>query len=420
MTNSINSYYANSAQGTAKRPQYRALTDDTFYISPDDEPNAQKTASGYDANFTDISTHSKLLDKFSGKAYQKSQSISGEVSQRRYERAVSSLTAKMQELMQTLPKTSLAYEWADILYGHFLNAQSTQVMSYDEIDANTIKLNGKTEHISARVQESKDKFINTLQTGAQSIGDELMSLQKEILKYSAHLTQMPVAAKQFFATFESAFGENEMQGIIDDIATIMAYGEYNAHHIKLNDGSIISWERDARGAMNIFINGEAIDTYLENTKLLKDSENFKALLAMLDERDEKNGEGVDIKEKLSEVDMSEMAEDMSEKLQAVRENLDKLGVMLRSNSKAEFAELVSAQMALNLGESLNSGANLKSQANLEMNFSENSTLQEKLGAIFSVNSTLQENSAAILSEHSGKNSRKNSKESPLKTLLQDI
>ena len=119
MTNSINSYYANSAQGTAKRPQYRALTDDTFYISPDDEPNAQKTASGYDANFTDISTHSKLLDKFSGKAYQKSQSISGEVSQRRYERAVSSLTAKMQELMQTLPKTSLAYEWADNFTGIF-------------------------------------------------------------------------------------------------------------------------------------------------------------------------------------------------------------------------------------------------------------------------------------------------------------
>lgn len=284
------------------------------------------------------------------------------MSQRRYKMAVSSLVAKMQELMQTLPQNSHAYEWADRLYEHFLNAQSPYVMGYDEIDAYTIKLNGTMELANARVQESKNKFINALQTNTKNTSEELEKLQKAILGYSGHLKQLPVAVEQFFSIFESAFGDNEMQAIIDDIATIMAYGEYNAHNIKLSDGSTISWERDARGVMSIFINGEAIETYLENTKLLKDTENFATLLEMLDKkRSNTNDEGVDISEKLGEVDFSEEFDAMNETLRATNDNLDRLSAMLVSNSKADFTEI--SNLKANLGSNLDLQANLNAQSN---------------------------------------------------------
>lgn len=348
-----NTQSATNAQYTARnRPEYKALTDDTFYVSPDYDLNEPKVATGYDTNITG----GDKLESFSNRVYTQSQSIDGKVSQRRYKMAVNSLVAKMQEFMQTLPQNSLAYEWADRLYEHFLDTQSPYVMGYDEIDAYTIRLNGTMELANARVQESKDKFINALQTDAKNTGEELAKLQETILGYSAHLTQMPVAAQQFFSTFESAFGDNEMQAIINDIATIMAYGEYNAHNIKLSDGSTISWERDARGVMSIFINGEAIETYLENTKLLKDTENFATLLEMLDKKRDANDEGVDISEKLSEADFSEEAENVSEKLRAIHENLDNLSTMLVSNSKADFSEILSFNASSNSALQMNLGA----------------------------------------------------------------
>lgn len=355
MINSINSqnYQTKNAQYTAQnRPEYKALTDDTFYVSPDYDPNEPKVATGYDMNISD----GDKLESFSNRVYTQSQSIDGEVSQRRYKMAVNSLVAKMQEFMQTLPQNSFAYEWADRLYEHFLDVQSPYVVGYDEIDAYTIRLNGTMELANARVQESKDKFINALQTNAKNTGEELAKLQETILGYSTHLTQMPVAVQQFFSTFESAFGDNEMQAIINDIATIMAYGEYNAHNIKLSDGSTISWERDARGVMSIFINGEAIETYLENTKLLKDTENFATLLEMLDKKRDTNDEGVDISEKLSETDFSEEAENVSEKLRAIHENLDNLSTMLVSNSKADFSEILSFNASSNSALQTNLGA----------------------------------------------------------------
>lgn len=362
MINPLNSqsYQAQSAQRTAQnRPEYRAIISDTFYVSPDYDPNKPKVASGYDTNITS----GDKLESFSSRVYAQSQSIEGEVSQRHYKMAASSLAAKMQELMQTLPQNSHAYEWADRLYEHFLNAQSPYVMGYDEIDAYTIKLNGTMELANARVQESKNKFINTLQTNAKDTSEELANLQKAILGYSGHFKQLPVAVEQFFSIFESAFGDNEMQAIIDDIATIMAYGEYNAHHIKLSDGSTISWERDARGAMSIFINGEAIETYLENTKLIKDTENFATLLEMLDKkRSNTNDEGVDIIEKLGEVDFSEEFDAMNEALRATNDNLDRLSAMLVSNSKVDFTEI--SNLKANLSSNLDLQANLNAQSSL--------------------------------------------------------
>lgn len=289
MTNTINSqrFYTNftqsaTQQSTQKRPEFRAFTDDVFYVSPDYEFDKQRVPSSYDANI-EHSTNSVLMEKLSNKVYQKSQSILGEVSQRRYERAVSSLAAKMQELMQTLSKNSLSYEWADTLYGHFLGTQSPETMSYDEIDDYTIKLNGKTELRTSRVQESKNKVMEALANKSSSVMSEVTKLKKNLINLAIHAKQMPAAVTQFFATFESAFSESEMQAIIDNIATIQAYGEYNAHHIKLADGSTISWEQDTHEQINIFIDGVDINTALENAdKLLTEMENFKTLLEMLE------------------------------------------------------------------------------------------------------------------------------------------
>ena len=295
MTNTLNSqgYYANYAQTSTQqsaqtRPEFRTFTDDTFYVSPDYNFNKQRVPSAYDTNVKEF-INSKCMEKFSSKVYQKSQSILGEVSQSKYERAVSSLATKMQELMQTLPKNSLSYEWADRLYDSFLLEQSPETMGYDEIDAYTAKLNGKIELHTSRVQESKNRVMQALANKSLGIENEIEKLKKELVNLDIHAKQVPVAATHFFALFESAFSKSEMQAIIDDIATIEAYANYNAHHIKLADGSTISWSR-INGQMAIKINEFDINTALENAdKALTEMENFKTLLEMFKQRENLNG-----------------------------------------------------------------------------------------------------------------------------------
>lgn len=296
MTNTLNSqgYYANYAQTSTQqsaqtRPEFRTFTDDTFYVSPDYNFNKQRVPSAYDTNVKEF-INSKCMEKFSSKVYQKSQSILGEVSQSKYERAVSSLATKMQELMQTLPKNSLSYEWADRLYDSFLLEQSPETMGYDEIDAYTAKLNGKIELHTSRVQESKNRVMQALANKSLGIENEVEKLKKELVNLDIHAKQMPVAATHFFALFESAFSKSEVQAIIDDIATIEAYANYNAHHIKLADGSTISWNYDKNGNMLVKINEFDINTALENAdKALTEMENFKTLLEMFKKRENLNG-----------------------------------------------------------------------------------------------------------------------------------
>ena len=296
MINTLNSqgYYANYAQNSTQqsaqtRPEFRTFADDTFYVSSDYNFNKQRVPSAYDTNVKEF-INSKCMEKFSSKVYQKSQSILGEVSQSKYERAVSSLATKMQEFMQTLPKNSLSYEWADRLYDSFLLEQSPETMGYDEIDAYTTKLNGKIELHTSRVQESKNRVMQALANKSLGIENEIEKLKKELVNLDIHAKQMPVAATHFFALFESAFSKSEMQAIIDDIATIEAYANYNAHHIKLADGSTISWSYDKNGNMLVKINEFDINTALENAdKVLTEMENFKTLLEMFKQRENLNG-----------------------------------------------------------------------------------------------------------------------------------
>ena len=296
MINALNSqgYYANYAQTSTQqsaqtRPEFRTFTDDTFYVSPDYKINKQRVPSAYDTNVKEF-INSKCMEKFSSKVYQKSQSILGEVSQSKYERAVSSLATKMQEFMQTLPKNSLSYEWADTLYDSFLLEQSPKTMGYDEIDTYTTKLNGKIELHTSRVQESKNRVMQALANKSLGIENEVEKLKKELVNLDIHAKQMPVAATHFFALFESAFSKSEVQAIIDDIATIEAYANYNAHHIKLADGSTISWNYDKNGNMLVKINEFDINTALENAdKVLTEMENFKTLLEMFKQRENLNG-----------------------------------------------------------------------------------------------------------------------------------
>ena len=376
MINALNSqgYYANYAQTSTQqsaqtRPEFRTFTDDTFYVSPDYNFNKQRVPSAYDTNVKEF-INSKCMEKFSSKVYQKSQSILGEVSQSKYERAVSSLATKMQEFMQTLPKNSLSYEWADRLYDSFLLEQSPETMGYDEIDAYTTKLNGKIELHTSRVQESKNRVMQALANKSLGMENEVEKLKKELVNLDIHAKQMPVAATHFFALFESAFSKSEVQAIIDDIATIEAYANYNAHHIKLADGSTISWNYDKNGNMLVKINEFDINTALENAdKALTEMENFKTLLEMFKQRENLNG----LESGLN-----------SEKLHS---NL--------TNSSENSKENSILQTKLNLiNSSTNSKQNLNFNAlnlseNLIANLNANSTQQSEISTPNSTNLSLQ-------------------------------
>ena len=376
MINTLNSqgYYANYAQTSTQqsaqtRPEFRTFTDDTFYVSPDYKFNKQRVPSAYDTNVKEF-INSKCMEKFSSKVYQKSQSILGEVSQSKYERAVSSLATKMQEFMQTLPKNSLSYEWADRLYDSFLLEQSPETMGYDEIDAYTTKLNGKIELHTSRVQESKNRVMQALSNKSLGIENEIEKLKKELVNLDIHAKQMPVAAIHFFALFESAFSKSEMQAIIDDIATIEAYANYNAHHIKLTDGSTISWSYDKNGNMLVKINEFDINTALENAdKALTEMENFKTLFEMFKQRENLNG----LESGLNSENLHSNLTNSSENL-AKNSNLQtKLNLInLNANSKQNLNF-----NTLNLSE------------NLIANLNANSTQQSEISTPNSTNLSLQ-------------------------------
>lgn len=258
---------------------FQAFTQDKFYVST--QSNMSSEFCEYDANVTE---HSTLLNNLSKRMYDKSQTILGKVSQSRYENAVKSLTNIMQELLQSLPKNSLSYDFADRLYERFLSQQDPKILAYEEIDAYNIKLTGGTELRTAKVQESKDNLINALESkNSNAINQALEQFQRSLQNYSLNLTS---SVEQFFAIFENAFSQNQMEDIIENIASLYAYGKHNTYNITLTDGSSIAWGYDARGQMKILINGTDIMAFALNANaLLAEIENFKTLLNMLEKKE---------------------------------------------------------------------------------------------------------------------------------------
>lgn len=271
MLNSLN--YQNNFANQQSAVSFQALTQDKFYVSS--YPKQSNEICEYDVN---ISEHSELLSNLSKRVYDKTQTLSGKVSQSRYENALKSLANAMQELMQTLPKNSLSYDFADRLYAKFLTQQDPKILAYN------MQFTDGTELKTAKVQESKDNVINALESkNSNAINQALEQFQRSLQNYSLDLTS---GLEQFFAIFENAFSLNQMEDIIENIASLYAYSKHNTYNITLTDGSSISWGYDARGQMKILINGTDITASLINANaLLTEIENFKTLLNMLEKKE---------------------------------------------------------------------------------------------------------------------------------------
>lgn len=271
MLNSLN--YQNNFANQQSAVSFQALTQDKFYVSS--YPKRSNEICEYDVN---ISEHSELLSNLSKRVYDKTQTLSGKVSQSRYENALKSLANAMQELMQTLPKNSLSYDFADRLYAKFLTQQDPKILAYN------MQFTDGTELKTAKVQESKDNLINALESkNSNAINQALEQFQRSLQNYSLDLTS---GLEQFFAIFENAFSLNQMEDIIENIASLYAYSKHNTYNITLTDGSSISWGYDARGQMKILINGTDITASLINANaLLTEIENFKTLLNMLEKKE---------------------------------------------------------------------------------------------------------------------------------------
>lgn len=272
MLNSLTNYQNNFANQQSA-VSFQALTQDKFYVSS--YPKQSNEICEYDVN---ISEHSELLSNLSKRVYDKTQTLSGKVSQSRYENALKSLANAMQELMQTLPKNSLSYDFADRLYAKFLTQQDPKILAYN------MQFADSTELKTAKVQESKDNLINALESkNSNAINQALEQFQRSLQNYSLDLTS---GLEQFFAIFENAFSLNQMEDIIENIASLYAYSKHNTYNITLTDGSSISWGYDARGQMKILINGTDITASLINANaLLTEIENFKTLLNMLEKKE---------------------------------------------------------------------------------------------------------------------------------------
>ncbi len=288
MTSAINSqgFYTIFAQSVSQNSTPSFEFQNTLNSLSNYQANMQKVYSG---------EYGKTQASLDMQTFIKSQSILGEVSQSRYERALQSLLSKVNDFMQGIQKDSPAYDFVDRIYD--------DVVFWAEPEKYVIKNNSSNKDTKADtltlVQESKESLLNALLNKSQNASQELAQLKSNLKTYEAYLQSISSSFLPFFAAFESEFSESEMQTIIDELATIRAYNDYKAHNITLADGSTISWN-SINGQMTIKINEFDINTALENAdKLLTEMENFKTLLEMFKNRENLNSTNLNSNENLN-------------------------------------------------------------------------------------------------------------------------
>ena len=366
MTNAINlqGFYTTFTQSATKQNASQSA-------------DFQNSLSDYQANMEkvcDAIELGKIETDLNMQIYFKSQSILGEVSQSRYERTLKSLLAKVQNFMQGIQKDSFAYDFVDDIYGNVIFwAEPEKVF----IKNNRTNLHEKANTL-ALVQESKDKFLSALHNQSPSINQDFEEFKERLLNYKSCLEMVRTSFLPFFAAFKSEFSESEMQEIIDELATILAYNDHKAHNITLADGSTISWSYDKNGNMLVKINEFDINTALENAdKVLTEMENFKTLLEMFKQRENLNG-----------LESENLRLNSSENLHSnSHSNL--------TNSSENSKENSNLQTKLNLiNSSTNSKQNLNFNAlnlseNLIANLNANSTQQSEISTPNSTNLSLQ-------------------------------
>ena len=234
-----------------------------------------------------------LSDEFKSKVYHQSSQtykFNKEISQSKYENAISFIINKMQGILEKMSNDKQAYEMANSFYNGFLLILNPEQLVLKEIQANEFKITDIQAPKSVFVETYKNQSIEALKNKSHKANEYLAKLEESLGRYEASLKHITTHSMTFFSTFQSEFSESEMQEIIDELATIRAYNDYKAHNITLADGSTISWSYDKNGNMLVKINEFDINTALENAdKALTEMENFKTLLEMFKKRENLNG-----------------------------------------------------------------------------------------------------------------------------------
>ena len=234
-----------------------------------------------------------LSDEFKSKVYHQSSQtykFNKEISQSKYENSISFIINKMQGILEKMSNDKQAYEMANSFYEGFLLIINPEQLVLKEIQANEFKITDIQAPKSVFVETYKNQSVEALKNKSHKAKEYLAKLEESLGRYEASLKHITTHSMTFFSTFQSEFGESEMQEIIDELATIQAYNDYKAHNISLADGSTISWSYDKNGNMLVKINEFDINTALENAdKALTEMENFKTLLEMFKQRENLNG-----------------------------------------------------------------------------------------------------------------------------------
>ena len=234
-----------------------------------------------------------LSDEFKSKVYHQSSQtykFNKEISQSKYENSISFIINKMQGILEKMSNDKQAYEMANNFYKGFLLIINPEQLVLKEIQANEFKITDIQAPKSVFVETYKNQSVEALKNKNHKAKEYLAKLEESLGRYEASLKHITAHSMTFFSTFQSEFGESEMQEIIDELATIQAYNDYKAHNISLADGSTISWNYDKNGNMLVKINGFDINIALENAdKALTEMENFKTLLEMFKKRENLNG-----------------------------------------------------------------------------------------------------------------------------------
>ncbi len=234
-----------------------------------------------------------LSDEFKSKVYHQSSQtykFNKEISQSKYENSISFIINKMQGILEKMSNDKQAYEMANSFYEGFLLIINPEQLVLKEIQANEFKITDIQAPKSVFVETYKNQSVEALKNKSHKAKEYLAKLEESLGRYEASLKHITTHSMTFFSTFQSEFGESEMQEIIDELATIQAYNDYKAHNISLADGSTISWSYDKNGNMLVKINEFDINTALENAdKVLTEMENFKTLLEMFKQRENLNG-----------------------------------------------------------------------------------------------------------------------------------
>ena len=318
-----------------------------------------------------------LSDEFKSKVYHQSSQtykFNKEISQSKYENSISFIINKMQDILEKMSNDKQAYEMANSFYKGFLSILNPEQLVLKEIQANEFKITDIQAPKSVFVETYKNQSIEALKNKSHKAKEYLAKLEESLGRYEASLKHITTHSMTFFSTFQSEFSENEMQEIIDELATIGAYNDYKAHNISLADGSTISWNYDKNGNMLVKINEFDINTALENAdKALTEMENFKTLLEMFKQRENLNG--------------------LESGLNS--ENLHSNSHSNLTNSSENSKENSNLQTKLNLiNSSTNSKQNLNFNAlnlseNLIANLNANSTQQSEISTPNSTNLSLQ-------------------------------